>query len=250
MWSIAFGLIAFASLLFLFVDDPERATTASADGRVTVTGVARAAAPFVVAAGDAMTGSVLFGSAYAVMPSGATLDEPVVLSFALDGIPVDAGDVVVYRYDADALMWEVVLPIVAHTDELIAIETSELGTFALGIREAVATPEYVALYDDLADAPPTDAVGYVILGGYAREGEPVVRLSGVLAQGGCGGAVMPGVHEERSVVTRSASVLVDDVATPLTLTFLVRWFIHDGVGCPEGRPFHSADDYGILPTSS
>lgn len=248
LWSAAFGIMVLASAFLLFADDPEQVATGSPDGVVTVTGVARDTAPFTVATGTSMTGGVMFGTSYDVTPSLAPLDEPVVLTFALAGVPVPPGDVVVYRYDPDLLMWEMALPIVAHTDGLIAIETTTLGTFALGVREQVTLPNFVEVYDDLAKHPVTDAVGYVIVTGYARPDEPIIRL-GAGDQGGCGGAVMPGVREERSVTTRDVSLLVDDVDTPLTLTFLVRWFIHDGVGCPAGTPFQAADEYGILPAS-
>lgn len=249
LWSIAFGFMVLASIFLLFSHDPEIMEVASADGAVTITGVARNTVQFTVTPVSVETGSVLFGSAYDIAPSGAALDEPVALSFRLAGLPVSPGGVVVYRYDAEMLLWEMVLPIVAHTDELIAIETNILGRFILGVREEVDLPNYVEVYDDLVDAPPQDAVGYVIAVGYSRPGEPAVRLSGAGEQGGCGGAVLPGVREERTLLTRDALLLVDDVATPLQISFLVRWFIHDAVGCPSGSPFFPADDYGILPTS-
>lgn len=249
LWSVAFGFMVLASVFLLFSHDPEQTEVASDDGVVTITGVARDTVQFVLTPAAVATSSVLFGSAYDIAPSGAVLDEPVVLSFRLAGVPVPPGEVVVYRYNDDMLLWEMVLPIVAHTDELIAIETASLGRFMLGVREEVALPNYVEVYDDLVDAPPSDAVGYVIAVGYSRPNEPAIRLSGAGEQGGCGGAVRPGVREERTLLMRDASLLVNDVATPLQISFLVRWFIHDAVGCPSGSPFYPADDYGILPTS-
>lgn len=241
-------VMAAASVFLVLADDPEQSHTASADGKVTITGVARAESPFSISMADPVTGSVLVGDSYRVEQAGA-LDIPVVLAFSLDGLPLPVADVMVYRYDEDALMWEKALPIVAHTDDVIAIEARSAGTFALGVREDVTVPNFVAVYDDLRESPPEGAVGYVIMTGYSREGESAIRLPEVGDQGGCGGAVMPGVREERSVVTRSASLLVNDVQMPLTMTFLTRWFIGDGTGCADGLPFHSASEYGMLPTS-
>ncbi len=249
VWAIAFMFMAAASIFLVASDNPENAAVVSEDSRVTVTGVARASAPFTIAPIVAPQGGIFADLAYRLEPSGAMLDEPVVLSFSLNGLPFAAGDAVVYRYNEDGLMWELVNPIVAHTDDVIAVEVRELGTFALGIREDVTAPNFLAVYESLRDSRPDDAVGYVITAGYARAGESVVRLSMVGEQGGCGGAVMPGIREERSAVTRDVVVLVNDVETPVVMTFFARWFVRDGEKCASGLPFHEAGEYGILPTS-
>lgn len=248
-WSVAFFLMAAASVFLVTTDNPENAAVVSDDAKVTVTGVARAASPFTVTAMVPPVGKIFAGSAYTVAPDGAMLEAPVVLAFSLAEFPFAVGDAVVYRYNEDGLMWELVNPIIAHTDDALAVEVRELGIFALGVREVVASPNFLSVYEELRDSRPKDAVGYVITAGYARADESIVRLAAVGEQGGCGGAVMPGVREERSVVNRDIVLLVNDVETPVRMTFLARWFIRDGDACDSRLPFHAADEYGILPTS-
>ncbi len=252
----------------MFTANPEEMVIASTDGEVTVTGIARESAPLAITTvADARpkieNGGSSISKSYLIKPDVTPLTKPVVLTWQLapvadaesvatglapavdDGV-VTAG-LAVYRFNEDSLMWEMVLPIVAYSDTMLAVETSILGTFALGKREMVTVPEFVEVYKDILVSRPEEAVGFVTTVGYARKGESIVKLPSGGQQGGCGGAVKPGVSEQKSTVTRDVTLLVDDVQTKVTLTFFTRWLMGDG--CPVDEPFIAAQNYGILPTS-
>ncbi len=258
MWTTVFVFLAGISLWFMFTANPEDRVVASPDGVVTVTGVARASAPIVVStvtdARPLIANNVTVGSSYLITPDVTPLVQPVVLSWKIDWATIPTSSMAtstssglaVYRFNEDSLMWEMVQPIVAYSETMLAVETSTLGTFALGQKETVTTPQFVDVYSDILKTKPEGAVGFVTTVGYAPEGGSIVRLSSVGQQGGCGGAVEPGVSEQRSSVTRDVNLLVNDVQTKVTLTFFTRWFMGDG--CPVDAPFLAAQNYGILPS--
>ena len=258
----------------MFTANPEEKMVQSSDGEVTVTGLARVSAPFSVSAltapsnspiaGGELTGNVLFGQSYRIEPASTLLPKPVVLTWQLGNLAVPAGEVGVFRFNEESLMWEMVETVVAlkapsnsqlargnGTDAIaggeLSITTSTLGVFSLGQKETVTVPEFVEVYRDILTTKPEGAVGFVTTVGYAREGESIIKLPSAGQQGGCGGAVRPGESEQKSTVTREVILLVDDVQTKVTLTFFTRWLMGDG--CPVDAPFISSSSHGILPTS-
>ncbi len=261
MWTTVFVFLALGSVWFMFSANPEEKMVQSTDGEVTVTGVAKASAPLrVVTVTDAIpmiaSGGTSINKSYRIMPDATLLAKPVVLTWQLKDLLVSASEVAVYRFNEDSLMWDMVLPIVAYSDTMLAVETSTLGVFTLGKKETVTVPQFIDVYKDILVSKPVGAVGFVTTVGYVRAspspsitgGGSIMRLPSVGQQGGCGGAVEPGVTEQKSTVTRDVTLLVDDVQTKVTLTFFTRWMMGDG--CPVDSPFQSSSSYGILPISN
>lgn len=236
----------------MFSANPEDGLARSSDEVVAVTGVARVSAPLrVIKVTDARplvaSGGMPFGESYRIMPDAVPLPQPVVLTWQLQHLPVAVSEVAIYRFNEFSLMWDMVLPIVTYSDTMLAVETQTLGIFSLGKKETVTVPQFVEVYSDILTNKPVGAVGFVTTVGYAREGESIMKLPNAGQQGGCGGAMRPGVTEQRSTMTRDVTLLVDDVQTKVTLTFFTRWLMGDG--CPVDEPFIAAQNYGILPTS-
>jgi hypothetical protein len=252
MWLWVFVFVAAASVWFVFSANPEEMVVRSEDGVVTVTGVFSKASPSPFIAGGGLTNTIFFGQSYRFEPMTMVLAKPVLLTWQLAPV-VDAGGVTeglaVYRFNEDSLMWEVVSPVVAADGTMLAVATTVFGVFALGKKEAVTVPEFVEVYKDILVAKPVGAVGFVTTVGYSKAGVgSTIKLPSVGQQGGCGGAVQPGVSEQKSSVTRDVVLLVDDVQTKLTLTFFTRWFMASG--CSVNAAFQSSTNYGTLPLSN
>lgn len=237
--SIAF--IGAASAFVLLRADPEYVATTSADGAVLVTGFAHEGG-FTVTE-DAGTAYGMTGTVYTVAPHGAVRELPVRLVFAR---VADAMGVVRYNDTLSLWEWQETQP---GADGYLTLSTTQLGMFAVLPSVTVTAPDFVAVYDELRDNAPQTAVGYRIAVGYAVNDGPRIRLDGVGQQGGCNGAVQPGEDTAYATMTRAASVLVNDVQTPVTFTFVASWYVVDGGTCPEGQTFEASDEYGILPSS-
>lgn len=239
--SIAF--IGVASAFVLLRADPEYITTISEDGRLMVTGFAREGGVAVAQAyGDA-------GDEFVVTSGAVDHTLPLQLRFAYPSGPAWTGaeHVDVLWYDDASTMWE--WQDATMVDSYLTLRTMRLGRFALADRKTVAAPDFMAVYDGLRENAPASAVGYRIAVGYIMNDGPRIRLDGVGQQGGCNGAVQPGEDTAYATATRTANVLVNDVQTPVTFTFMASWYVVDGGSCPEGQTFEASNEYGILPAS-
>lgn len=211
--------IAAGTLGFVWFSVPEEMAAGSDDGVVTIVGVTRETQPFSVAKMHGVLLSPLVGSGYLLEPSSIVLDVPVDVTFTHA-----LGDkAAVYRYDEARKMWEEISSVTAFTENSITVETEELGLFALGEKEVVAAPEFLTVYDELVRMSPRNTVGYETIVGYKRDEGVVVRLPGLGKSGSCGENMSEGDGEEFSEKQRRATVLVNDVQTPITFVFLTRW---------------------------
>lgn len=246
-----FSTLAVAAVIlitagFFIAAEPEESSVSTTDGVVTVTGLTRQTQPLAVAL-DAAVQTPLLGNAYAVTPDGVTLDEPVVIAFNL--LPDQLEDIAnlgVYKFHPSLLMWERVSPIVAHTDELLAVETGQLGKFALGDVPTFEPPVFANVYDELRAKAPADAVGYEIAVGYTAPEQETVRLFSTGESGGCGGAVRVGDTESLSRLERQATVSIGDKTETLTFVFVTRWFTSSSGGCAVTEPLRPLSEYDIL----
>ena len=240
--------VAVVSVGFLATAEPEESSIASADGVVTVTGLARQTQPLTVASSSVVKAPLLGGS-YTVLPDGVTLDQPAVISFQIlsDQVAV-ASDLGVYRFHPTHLMWEPVAPVVANTDELLAVETRQLGTFAIGAVPTFAAPVFANVYDELRAKAPADAVGYETTVGFTETDHEVIRLLATGENGGCGGAVRVGDGEAISRLERAATVDVNDTQKKFTFVFVTRWFTSSTGGCAADAPMRALVEYDILST--
>lgn len=246
------GLVAFAVVLvtvgFFVVAEPEEKRVTSSDGVLTIVGLARQTQPFTIDPGAESVQEPLLGKSYRVLPDEVTLDEPAVISFALPGTgdPESQG---IFRYHPDLLMWERVEPVVAHEQYLLAVRTGQLGRFAVGRVETFEAPAFVTTYDALRAMAPENAVGYETVVGYSRSDQEVIRLYDLGESGGCGGVVRVGDGQELSRLLREVSLTINEQATPITFTFVTRWFTSSAGGCAEDESLQPLSEYDILPSS-
>lgn len=200
---------------------PEDVMATSADGVLTVMGKTRASQRVAI---EPMSASLPIVSAYRVEPSGITLDVPMLLTFDAQGTGVTAERVGVYQYDDATSMWK---HVATSTDGDITIAASMLGTFGIGLVRTVDAPVFLTTYDDLKSRAPVNTQGYEISVGYSIDDGETIFLDGAGERGGCGGIVGEGENEERSMTTKQAMTLVDDVQTQVTYSFVARWFVGD-----------------------
>ncbi|MFZ2681484.1 MAG: hypothetical protein WAZ14_00050 [Patescibacteria group bacterium] len=231
---------------FFTTHEPEDVSVVSEDGVLTITGLARQTQPLTVTLSDTVQ-QPLFGTSYVIEPAGIALDEPAVLAFSISteqSADIDA--LQVFRLHPSLNMWESVMPVVAHTDEIIAIETSRLGTFAVGSVPNFEPPVFANVYEDLRNLAPVEAVGYETAVGYRLAEQELMRLPRVGERGGCGGAVRVGDGESVSSLERTAQVKIGDELQSLTFVFVTRWFTSSDVGCGVEDALMPAPEYDIL----
>ncbi|HRH31909.1 MAG TPA: hypothetical protein PLK06_01150 [bacterium] len=231
---------------FFIAAEPEESSITTEDGVVTITGLARQTQPLVVNQTETVR-APLFGTAYSVKPDEVTLDEAAVVAFRIT--PEDresVADLGIYRFHQSLQMWELVAPVVAHTDEVIAVEARQLGLFAVGLAPEFEAPVFANVYDELRSQAPADAVGYEIAVGYAEPEHEILRLLSLGEHGGCGGAVRVGDGESLSRLDRDATVKIQDVERQVTFTFVTRWFTSSMGGCDAQAPLSPLVEYDIL----
>ncbi|MEK7183095.1 MAG: hypothetical protein AAB776_00495 [Patescibacteria group bacterium] len=244
--SLAVAAVILITAGYFVSTEPEDSSTTSLDGVVTVTGLARQTQPLKIAIGRAVEAPLL-GSSYLITPNGVTLDEPAVITFAvLDSQRSEIGSLEIYRFHPAFEMWEPVTPIVAHTEELVAIETAQLGEFALGSVSVFTAPVFANVYDEFRAKAPADAVGYEIAVAFSEADRELVRLLSAGEHGGCGGAVRVGDGESFSRLERQASVEIGDTQQALTFVFVTRWFTSSTGGCSQSDPLRPLVEYDIL----
>lgn len=235
--------IGAASAALLLRADPEYVTAVSENGVLTVTGFAREGGVTVTqSVGDA-------GDEYVVVSGAVDRTLPLQLRFALLSGSSSARqeDVDVLWYDETDNMWKWQGADIV--DGFLVLRTMRLGRFALAAKQFVDAPDFVAVYDALVKQRPEGTIGYRIAVGYQIADGPMIRLDDEGEYGGCGGAVQPGAATAYAAESRTVHVLVNDVQTPVTFTFLAMWEVSRDVSCPEGQPFRAADGYATLPTS-
>ncbi len=247
-WLIAVAVVAI-SVGYFVQAEPEESQIVSADTLVTVTGLARQTQPLVLETSAAVQAPLL-GQAYSVKPDGITLDEPAVLSFRVPTEDRDrAPGLAVYRHQERLGMWEQVTPVVSHTDEMLAIETKQLGEFALGYVPSFTPPVFASVYDELRVMAPANAVGYEIAVGFYLAEQVPIRLLSVGEAGGCGGTVRVGDSEQISELTRVANVNLDNQDQAVSFVFVTRWFTASTGGCSSTEPLQPLSEYVILEAS-
>jgi hypothetical protein len=244
--SLAVAAVILITAGYLVSTEPEELSVTSEDGVVTVAGLARQTQPLAVST-QATVRAPLLGSAYHITPDLVTLEEPAVVSFAVLPPQLETIESLnVYRFHPSLSMWEPVSPIVAHTDEVIAVETAQLGSFAVGSVPTFAVPIFANVYDELRMKAPDDAVGYEIAVGFTQTDHEVIRLLSVGEHGGCGGVVRVGDGESLSQLERRAAVEIADTQETLTFVFVTRWFTSSTDGCASDALLRPADEYDIL----
>lgn len=244
--TLAVAAVTVITAGFFIAAEPEESSITTPDGVVTITGLARQTQPLLVRQANPVR-APLFGSAYSVRPDEVTLDEAAVVAFQIT--PEDkekVADLGIYRFHPSLQMWEPVAPVVAHTDEVIAVEARQLGLFAVGLVPQFEAPVFANVYDELRAQAPKDAVGYEIAVGYAEPEHETVRLLSLGENGGCGGAVRVGDGESLSRLDRDATVKIDDIETRVTFTFVTRWFTSSAGGCDAQAPLRPLVEYDIL----
>jgi hypothetical protein len=244
--SLAVGAVIMITAGFFILVEPEEFQKSSSDGVVTVTGLARQTQPLQVELGDKLR-LPLLGSAYALTPDSLILDEPAVIAFKVsDREPEVVSGLSIYRLHPDLQMWERVSPVVSHTDEILAVETSQLGSFALGDQAEFVAPVFANVYEELRAMAPAQAVGYETAVGYKQRDRETLRLTDIGEAGGCNGTVRVGDGQEISQLEREATVDIAGEQQRLTFVFVTRWFTASSGGCAATEPLKPLTEYDIL----
>jgi hypothetical protein len=236
----AFGMFAVVVLLvsgfFIFSSDPEEREVVSEDGVVTITGLTRTSQNFSVEVDRAaMVGDPLRGAVYQVGPEHMVVDAPVILSFAKQENSGTHDATAVYQWNASLGMWEIVHAVVANTRDVLAVQVTSLGSFALGVVPKVDAPIMLASYDALHAKAPTGARGYHIAVAYRVPHGVFARLPNAGEIGGCNGRVGAGDRTEYSSTSATMNVMVNDVLTPVEFSMVSEWAVSgDGTGCADG----------------
>lgn len=244
-----FTSFAFVLALMLFagicvvLNIPEAQGVQSADGALTVTGLARTAQQVVVTADvSVVVGEPLLGLVYHIEPADVPLDAPIVLSFAkrLDLGTEDA--TTVYQWNSSLGMWIPIPSVVADTADVLAVEVLSLGDFALGVTPNIEVPTLLTAQDALRAKASIGTRGYRLSTAYTLPDGVAVQWPAAQIVGGCGGRVGAGERTEYSSTTQTVSVMVDDVQTPVLFTIVGEWILSgDGTGCPASMPLKAQD---------
>jgi len=163
-------------------------------------------------------------------------DAPVVLSFERSATAGTLNASAVYWFHPSLGMWERVYDVVADTDDVLAVQVTTLGDFALGITPNVAVPTLLTAFDALRAKAPIGTRGYNISAAYTLPDGVPVRVERVSEYGGCGGRIGAGDHREYSSSSIALSIPVDDVDTRVGLMLVGEWIVSaDGTGCANGE---------------
>ncbi len=222
---------------FIVAKEPEAREVKSSDGVVTITGLSRTANDFAVTVDDAATvATPLVSHVYHVSPTNVQHDAPIILSFERSATAGTLNAAAVYWFDASLGMWERLYDVVADTNDVLAVQATTLGDFALGITPNVVAPTMLTAFDSLRAKAPQGTRGYAIRVAYTLPDGVPVQLEGVSERGGCGGKFGAGNRQEFSSTSFVLSVPVDDVATLVTMTAVAEWNIaEDDLGCADGE---------------
>lgn len=236
------ALMLFAGM-FVILNIPEAQGVQSADGALTVTGLARTSQQISVTADSALgTGTPLLGFVYHIEPTDVPLDAPIVLSFAkrLDLGTEDA--TTVYQWNSSLGMWVPIPSVVADTADVLAVEVLTLGDFALGVTPDIEVPILLTAQDALRAKASIGTRGYRLSTAYTLPDGVPVQWPAAQILGGCGGRVGAGEKTEYSSTTQTVSVMVDDVQTPVQFTIVGEWILSgDGTGCPASTPLKAQE---------
>ncbi len=233
-----FAVIVFGmTVWFIVAKEPEAREVKSSDGVVTITGLSCTANDFTVTVDDTATvATPLVSHVYHVAPTNVQRDAPIVLSFERSATAGTLDAAAVYWFDASLGMWERLHDVVADTNDVLAVQVTTLGDFALGITPNVAAPTMLTAFDALREKAPSGARGYEISVAYTLPGGVPVRLENVSEHGGCGGQIGASDHSEYSSSTMNLSIPVDDVDTRVGFMLVGEWAVSaDGTGCAAGE---------------
>lgn len=231
LFSLLGVAIAAISILLFIARVPEFVQVTSADGVLSVEGLAREAQELQV--------DVLGNYLYEVSPSSVAFTEPLTLTFDVSQAQFDF-DIAVYKYNEDVLMWEAVSPAIDSSAMQIIIDQNTLGTYMVKEYVQIESPDFVNTYDSILAMAPAGTVGYEIALGFIAADGSVIRISQKTQLGGCGGVVEHGSRAEMSQLERSARVYVDDVEESLEFLVVARWFVNDNGGCVDEEYLESA----------
>jgi hypothetical protein len=236
-WTFGIALMLFAGA-FVVLNVPEAQAVRSADGAVTVTGLARTTQQIAVSVDTAHTiGAPLLGLAYHVDPAATPLDAPIVLSFAKRSDLGTEGATTVYQWNSYLGMWAPVPSVVADTADVLAVEVLTLGDFALGFTPDIDVPTLLTAQDALRAKASIGTRGFRLSTAYTLPDGVPVAWPAAQRVGGCGGRVGAGERTEYSSTAQTVNVMVNDVQTAVSFTIVGEWIVSgDGTGCPASAP--------------
>jgi hypothetical protein len=215
----------------VFLDpDPELRRVVSADGMLVVTGNVYASQRFsleeeVIDEPHAP----LLASRYRLLPDDALFSQPLVATLPYQTLD----DVLYYIDDAQGYLVPLVEEYRALGERFFSLQRG--GSYAIGEKVSVEVPTFVDVVTALRARLPLDAVSYALRLVAAPKGGMPVLLSSSLERGGCGGVPFDFLQTVVTQESRTVQVLVNDVLTETTFTFLMEIGTAPN-GCPEDMP--------------
>lgn len=224
---------SFISVHFFLDPAPELRIIASGDGKLFLEGQVYESQQFSIEDKEVAESLLpLSPSRYVIAPFDAHFVRPIKGSFL-----IDASRSVLYRWNDVDAYWTALQSSFVQ-DEYAHVLISAGGLYALGTELSVETPTFVDVVSDLRSRLPEDAVSYrVRLVATPNQGVPVL-LNSFLEQGGCGRIPIAGDRELVMQEERTVQVLVNDVLTMTSFTFLMEIGTAPE-GCPEDMPMQT-----------
>ena len=221
---------SFISVHFFLDPAPEVRVVESSDGVVRVEGDVYEYAAFSLKEERVDALFPLGAMRYILLPEKGIFAPPFLqLSFLKNSLlPA------LYFWNSENAYW---VPVPRHTyeDEYVYFPVTQGGVYALGEHFSVDAPTFVDVVGNLRARLPEDAVSYRIRPIATPSGGAPVFLGFFLEQGGCGGIPTAGDQELLMQDERTVQVLVNDVLTMTSFTFLME-IETAPEGCPEDMP--------------
>ncbi|MEK9156702.1 MAG: hypothetical protein AAB448_01020 [Patescibacteria group bacterium] len=225
------AIVASVISVHLFFDPaPEFRMLTSGDGRLFVEGLVYESQQFSVEDEEAAESLFpLSSSRYLLAPIDATFVQPLEGSFL-----IDADRSVLYQWNDTDAYWTA-LQSSSVQGGCAYVFVSVGGLYALGTELSIDMPTFVDVVSDLRSRLLENAVSYRIRLVATPSGGVPVLLGSFLEQGGCGGIPTAGDQELLMQEERTVQVLVNDVLTMTSFTFLME-IDTAPEGCPEDMP--------------
>lgn len=216
----------------LFLDpEPELRIFTSADGLLSLEGRVYESQQFSIEDEEAGEEQMpLLSTRYHILPLAASFVQPLDASFF-----VDADHETLYRFDEQDAYWVALQSLVIDEEGYAHTSLSAGGVYALGEKLSVEAPTFVDVVSDLRSRLPENAVAYRVRLVATPNESASVLLGSFLEQGGCGGIPTAGDQELLMQEERTVQVLVNDVLTMTSFTFLME-IDTAPEGCPEDMP--------------
>lgn len=226
------AMVAVVSVHVFLDSDPEFLSLQSSDGALQISGTAYRAREITFTqktVEDSL--SPLSSVRYVISPVDARFTSPLVATLPLSPTHV------LYEIDSQA-GYAIALAPQEDADGLPYFLLDHAGEYAEGDALSFDAPTFVDVVSDMRARLPEHAVSYAVrVVARAKDGAAVL-LPEFLEEGGCGGIPMQFQETVRAEDARTVQVLVNDVLTETTFTFIMDIGLASS-GCTADMPLQT-----------